>query len=237
MYKNKKVTLVFPTYNEQENIQNAIKDFKNIKIFDEIIVVDNNSTDKTNSIARKCGAQVVNEKKQGYGFALMKGLKSAKGNIIILCEPDGTFLDSDTKKLRNNLKSCDCIIGSRTHKKYIKKCANMNLGLRLGNILLAKLIQILFNSPPLSDCGCTYRVMKKSVVEKVLPNLTVGSSHFLPELTINVIQEGFSIKEIPVHYKKRIGKSKITGSLNKTIKVGFNMLILILKLRFDSLSS
>jgi hypothetical protein len=93
-----------------------------------------------------------------------------------------------------------------------------------GNRLLAKFIQILYQPDlSLSDCGCTFRAMKKSVVKKMLPKLKVGGSYFLAELLALTIKSNFKILEIPVTYKKRIGESKITGSLSRSIFVGFNM--------------
>lgn len=84
----------------------------------------------------------------------------------------------------------------------------------------------------LSDCGCTYRVLRRSVVQNVLPHLSVGGSHFLVDLLLCSIRSKSSLKEIPVHYQKRIGESKITGDFKKAIKVGWNMLFLAVTYRF-----
>lgn len=235
MYKGKKVSLVFPAYNEQDNIGKALSDFSSLGIFDEIIVVDNNSSDDTQKISERKGAKVVKEKRQGYGYALRKGMKAAQGDYIMLCEPDGTFLASDSLKLLKYLNDFDCVIGTRTNKTFIGKDANMSFFLRYGNIVLAKIIQVLFKTPPLSDCGCTYRAMRQAVVKKISPELTVGGSYFLPELTLVVLSHGHSLIEVPVRYKKRIGESKITGSPKRTVIVGVKMLFLVLKLRFTTI--
>lgn len=229
MYKNKKISLVFPAYNEEENIESAIKDFNSIRLIDEIIVIDNNSKDNTASIAKKEGAKVYLEKNQGYGFALIRGLKEARGDLIVLCEPDGTFSAEDLPKLLNLTEKYDLVMGTRTNKEYIRNGANMGPFLRLGNILVAKCIQILYGTNSLSDCGCTFRVFKKSIVEKILPHLKVGSSHFLPEtVALTRIARG-NVVEIPVHYGQRIGQSKITGSFRKSVSVGLNMIGIVLK--------
>ncbi|MBA7579028.1 hypothetical protein ES708_20894 [subsurface metagenome] len=90
MWKDKKISVVFPVYNEGENILRAIQDFSQPCI-DEIIVIDNNSTDNTRQEVKKTKAILIEEKKQGYGYAIRKGLKEAKGDYIIISEPDGTF--------------------------------------------------------------------------------------------------------------------------------------------------
>ncbi len=235
MYDDLRISLVFPAYNEEKNITQAITSFRNLKIVDEIVVVDNNSTDKTALLAKKKHAKVVTEKKQGYGFALRKGLGVAKGDVIVLCEPDGTFEAKDLLRMLKvlKIKKVDAVLGSRTNLKYIRRGANMKFALRTGNIALAKCMQVLFGMPPLSDCGCTFRILKKSVVKKILPNLKVGSSHFLPEVVIAMYTKGFSFVEVPVHYGKRIGVSKITGSLTKSIEVGWNMFSLIISSRIS----
>ncbi len=235
MYKAKKVSLVFPALNEEKNIARAIEDFKKIKICDEIIVVDNNSKDNTAKIARKNGAKVVYESKRGYGYALRKGMIKARGDYIILSEPDGTFDARDAVKLVKGLDKYDFVAGTRTNKDFIEEGANMGRLLRYGNMTVAKIMQVLFRTPSLSDCGCTFRVMKKSVVKAILPRLTVGGSHFLPETIINSAIAGFKILEVPVHYRARVGESKITGSKVRSIKVGWNMVKLIMKYRFGNI--
>lgn len=234
MYKGKKISLVFPAYNEEENIGAAIKDFQSIKLVDEIIVVDNNSRDKTSQIAKNTGARVMLERNQGYGFALRRGMKEATGDLIVLCEPDATFSVSDLPKLLSFTDRYDLAMGSRTNKRYIRNGANMGFLLRMGNMSVAKFMQLLYGLGNVSDCGCTFRVFKKSTVKKILPHLTVGGSHFLPETVVLTKLSGGDIVEIPVHYGRRIGESKITGSFKKSVKVGLNMIGIILKYKFNT---
>ena len=233
MYLGKKVSIVFPAYNEEKNIAQAVKDFKATKSVDEIIVVDNNSTDRTNDIAKKAGAKVVFEKKQGYGFALRHGLKQANGDYIVLCEPDGTFSSQDLKTLLSQMNKYDLVIGTRTNKKFIGNGANMGFMLRYGNISVAKFMQFLFSTGNMSDCGCTFRVFKKIFVKKMLPYFTVGTSHFIPETVVLTSILGGKILELPVHYNRRVGISKITGSFRKSVKVGLNMILLILNYKLN----
>lgn len=233
MYKGKKVSLIFPAYNEEKNIGAAIKDFQSIKLVDEIIVVDNNSCDNTSKIAKEEGTKVVLEKKQGYGFALKRGMKEASGDLVVLCEPDATFSSSDLPKLLSLTDKYDLVMGTRTNRKYIRNGANMGLFLRFGNMFVAKFVQILYGLNNISDCGCTFRVFKKSVVRKILPYFTIGGSHFLPETVVLTKILGGKIVETPVHYGQRIGQSKITGSFRRSVKVGLSMLGIILKYKIN----
>lgn len=234
MYKGKTVSLIFPAFNEEDNIFEAVAEFKKTNLFDEIIVVDNNSKDQTANLAKEAGAKVVKQQLQGYGFALQKGLAVAKGQLIMLAEPDGTFSAKDCKRLLQYLKNLDCVFGTRTNTDYIRPGANMKFALRTGNVLLAKLMQILYGMPPISDCGCTFRVFKKAVVQELLPHLTVGGSHFLPQTVLLTHLLGFQFREIPVRYQKRVGISKITGTLSRSVSVGSAMLNMIIQYRFSS---
>lgn len=229
MFDGKKVSLVFPALNEAENIAKAVKEFKSIAVFDEILVVDNNSSDNTATLAQKAGAKVVRETRQGYGFALRRGMEKTTGDYIILSEPDGTFSPSDTPRLLMHIKNYDMVTGTRTNPMYFTKDANMSPFLRFGNIAVAKLIQLLYKTNSLSDCGCTFRALRRSLVKKLLPAFTVGGQHFLAELVVLTTLSGGKIIEIPVHYQKRIGHSKITGSFKTSVTVGLRMLLVLLK--------
>lgn len=231
MYKGKTVSLVLPAYNEEKNIQKSIDEFKKTKVVDEILVINNNSSDNTEVLAKKSGAKVVNEIKQGYGFALRRGMKEAKGDLVVLCEPDGTFDATDITLLLDKTNDYDLVMGTRTNNKFIRKGANMGAFLRIGNIAVAKFMQALYGLGNTTDCGCTFRAFRKERLKKILPYLTVGGSHLLPETVVMIKISGGKILEIPVHYGERVGKSKITGSFTRAVKVGLNMVNIIVKNR------
>ena len=153
MWNGETVSVVFPAYNEEENIAEAVKDFKDTGIVDEVLVIDNNSKDRTAERAATAGGRVVGETTQGYGAALRRGLREATGTYIILAEPDGTFVGRDVVKLLAYSMDFDMVCGTRTTKELIRGSANMGWFQRSGNILVAKSIQWLFNGPSLSDCG------------------------------------------------------------------------------------
>lgn len=232
MYNNKKVSIVFPAYNEEKYIRAAIEDFFLADVVDEVVVVNNNSRDNTSEEASKTKALVILETKQGYGNALQRGLREAKGDIIIMAEPDGTFMGKDIIKLLSYSDDFEMVCGTRTTSELIWQEANMGWFLRLGNWIVAKMLEFLYDGPSLSDCGCTMRLIHREPLYRFIDKLTVGSSHFLPEMVILALKHNLKIIEIPINYRGRIGESKITGNWNGTFKTGFKMIWLIIRNRF-----
>lgn len=233
MYGSKTVSVVFPAYNEEQHIRRAVEDFFVPGIVDEIVVVDNNSKDRTRAEAETTRARVVQETAQGYGHALQRGLREATGDLIILAEPDGTFVGRDVLKLLAYSDDFEMVCGTRTTRELIWEQANMGWFLRVGNWAVAKLLQALHDAPSLSDCGCTLRLVRRESLAGFRDKLTVGGSHFLPEMVILALTHGVSVIEVPVNYRGRVGESKITGTLKGTLRTGFNMIGLILRYRFS----
>ena len=234
MFQAFKVSVVFPAYNEAKYVRAAVEDFLGGGVVDEIVVVDNNSRDGTAAEAAAGGARVVLETKQGYGHALQRGLREALGDLIILAEPDGTFVGRDVLKLLAYADEFEMVCGTRTTRELIWAEANMGWLLRIGNVLVAKLLEVLFDGPSLTDCGCTLRLVHRSALAKFQAQLTVGGSHFLPEMVILALKHRIRIVEIPVNYRGRVGESKITGSLQGTLRTGMNMIMLILRYWFKA---
>jgi|TARA_B110000014_G_C20122140_1_gene595198 hypothetical protein len=244
--ENPKICIIIPTYNEELSIEKVVKDFINQKYVEHVIVVDNNSSDKTVEIAKASNAKVItkNENK-GYSHSLVLGLKEAvktDANIIGTVEADGTFNAYDLEKMIPYLDNCDMVIGTRQNQVMTEK-GNQNSGFFVwANFILAKLIQMKYVSLEhmgivnLTDVGCVYRIMKKESLEKIVDKLThngtdqpIGGVGIGLYFTMQCIENDQKIIEIPVTFKKRIGKSKISGvSTGKTIRVGLNFLWLIL---------
>jgi glycosyltransferase involved in cell wall biosynthesis len=231
MYGERSVTVVFPAYNEEASIRPAVEDFFGTGVVDEILVVDNNSRDRTAHEAAQTKARVVRETAQGYGYALRRGLREASGDLIILAEPDGTFMGRDVLKLLAYSEDFDMVCGTRTTSELIWAQANMGWFLRQGNWVVAKMIQFLYGGPSLSDCGCTLRLIHRAALARLDAEFTVGGSHFLPEMVILALKRRLKIIEVPVNYRGRIGESKITGNLRGILRTGFRMIALILKYR------
>lgn len=233
MYGTRTVSIVLPAYNEEQYIRPAVEDFFASGVVDEVVVVDNNSRDRTAEEAARTRARVVTEPKQGYGNALRRGLREATGDLVIMAEPDGTFMGRDVLKLLAYSDDFEMVCGTRTTRELIWTQANMGWFLRVGNWTVAKMVQFLYGGPSLSDCGCTMRLIRRESLAKIQDDLTVGGSHFLPEMVILALKNHLTIIEIPVNYRGRVGESKITGSLKGTLSTGFRMIGIILKYRLS----
>jgi len=227
MWNNKKISIVFPCYNEEENIRNAIEEFFSIPEVDEIVVVDNNSVDRSKEEILKTKAKYVLEKKQGYGWALRRGMRESTGDIIFTVEPDGTFVAKDIYKFFAYADEFDVIFGSRTSKSLIWSHANMKWHLRLGNVIVAKLLEYLHRGPCLTDVGCTFKMIKSDTYEKIRKRFKIGDSSFSPEFMMHCLKVAKCV-EIPLNYQSRVGTSKITGKLSRAVRLGIKMIFLII---------
>jgi glycosyltransferase involved in cell wall biosynthesis len=235
MWRNERVSVIFPTYNEKDSICAAIDDFFASGFVDEIVVVNNNAAAGTDDEVKKTKARLVYERRQGYGYAIWKGLEEATGDYLIISEPDGTFSGRDVVKLLAYSDDFDYVLGTRTTRELIWEGANMGFFLKWGNWAVAKFLEFLFNTTTLTDVGCTMRLIKRNVYEKVKKHFTIGTQHFGPELTLLVIKSGTRFIEIPVNYKPRVGISSVTGSIKKAFALGVKMIFLILRYRFRKL--
>jgi glycosyltransferase involved in cell wall biosynthesis len=197
--------------------------------------VDNSSTDNTAEEIKKTSARYILETEQGYGSALIRGMKESSSDIIITCEPDLTFSHLDTYKFLVYLEDFDCVFGTRTSKSMIGVGSKMYSYLRYGNIIVAKLLGYLFFGPSLTDVGCSYKAFKSKSIKNVIHKLTVKGSHFQPELMIRLIESKNKIVEIPVYYLRRSGYSKITYSFYSSLRVALNMIKIILFLYLKKL--
>jgi len=232
MFNGKTVTVIFPTYNEKDSIRESIDDFDALGVVDELLVVNNNAAEGTSEEVQKTSAIQVFEKEQGYGAAILRGLREAKGDLVAICEPDSTFVEADLFKLLEYSRDFDVVYGSRTQNDMIWQGANMGIFLRWGNWAVAKLMEFLFGTCSLTDVGCTYRIMNRKSVELVLEKCKVKGSFFGPEMMIVTIRNKLKIIQIPLNYKHRIGESSVTGSFHKAFILGTQMILLIFRKRF-----
>ena len=237
MWQEQTVSVVFPTYNEKESIRAAIEDFFSSGYVDEIIVVNNNAAPGTSEEVAPTRAIEVFERQQGYGHAIQRGLAEASGDLLIISEPDGTFMGNDVLKLLAYSDDFDVIFGTRTSKELIWEGANMGFLLKLGNVVVAKMAEFLFNSTILTDVGCTMRLIRRSVYEKIRPRFASGGNDFGLEMMLIIIKQRIRFMEIPLNYRPRVGKSSVTGDLRKAIWLGICMAGRVLRARFTKLYS
>lgn len=234
MWRDKSVSVVFPTYNEKDSIRDAIEQFFASGYVDEIVVVNNNAAPGTSEEVAKTRAREVHEPAQGYGHACMRGLREATGDILILSEPDGTFLGRDVLKLLAYLDDFEFVIGTRTSRAMILEGANMGLFLKWGNVAVAKMTEVLFATPILTDMGCTMRGIHRPAYERIRDRLTIGGSQFGPHMLIEAILAGVRFMEIPVAYNKRVGESSVTGSFWKAALLGLQMIAMVWRYRITT---
>ncbi len=234
------VSVVVPAYNEEKTIVRVVEDYLKHPRVNEVLVVDNNSKDKTNELALKAGARVVSESRQGYGYASQCGIDESKGDIIILTEGDGSFRAKDVSKLLEYLKDCDMAIGTRTTRQMIEQGANMDSLVRWANLAFGKLIEVLWwnMKSRLTDVSCTYRALWRNSYRDIRPFLNAAGPEFSAEMMIAMLISRKRIIEIPVTFYKRLeGKTKSSINYLAKIRNAFQILKLSLKYRFNILDS
>jgi len=204
------VSIVLPCRDEEKSVGICIKTIKDamskLKYSYEIIVSDS-SKDKSASIAKKQGARVVKHNKVGYGNALLEGFNTAKGDIIVMADADNTYNFHEIPIFLEEIKQADFVIGSR-FKGEINKGAMPILHKYIGNPALTFILRLLFGAK-VSDAHCGFRAIKKSAFEKL--GLRTPGMEFASEMIIKAVQKGLKIKEIPITYHRRIGKSKMNS--------------------------
>ena len=234
MWRNKKVSVIFPTYNEKESIRAAIEDFFAEGLVDEIVVVNNNAADGTDEEVKATRARLVHETRQGYGYAIWKGLAEATGDLLIIAEPDGTFSGHDVIKMLAYSDDVPVVFGTRTSREFVWEGANMGFLLKFGNWGVGKLMEFLFNTTILTDVGCTMRLFDRQAYLRIAPQFTIGGSAFGPELMLLTILNKVPFVEIAVNYKKRVGTSSVTGNLFRAALLGVEMIGMVVKYRILS---
>lgn len=234
MWRDQKVSVIFPTFNEKDSIRAAIEDFAACEHVDEIVVVNNNAVTGTDEEVQKTSARLVHEEKQGYGFAIQRGLAEATGDLLVIAEPDGTFSGHDVYKLLAYSDDVPVVFGTRTSREFVWEGANMGILLKFGNWGVGKLMEFLFNTTILTDVGCSMRLLRREVFEAIAPQFRVGGSAFGPHLMLLVILNGFVFTEIPVNYKRRVGESMVTGNLFRAAWLGIEMTSMVIRYRILS---
>jgi glycosyltransferase involved in cell wall biosynthesis len=227
MFNGHTVAVVIPAYNEEGTIQSVVADFISSEYADEVIVVDNNCSDKTAEIASDAGATVIEESAPGYGCALRAGMAASEADIMVLTEADGSFKAQDLIKLLVYLDSAGMVLGTRTTRQMVQQGANMDFILRWGNVVAAKILQLLWyipHEPRLTDVGCTYRALWRDTYEKLRPGLTDTGPGFSPEMICEAFRHGVRVIEVPVSYHARdAGESSHSGGFWQVLRTAGKM--------------
>ena len=218
------VKVVIQALNEAASIGKVIAAIP--KWADEIIVVDNGSTDQTSQVASKNGAHVVTETQRGYGQACLTGMAAVEHcDIIVFLDADFSDYPEEIDLLVEPIAKgqVEMVIGSRV--KSAKAAQVLTPVQRFGNALACRLIQ-LFWGGNFSDLG-PFRAIRWSSLQ----SLRMNDRNFgwTIEMQIKAVRMGLSFREVPVSYRQRIGQSKISGTIKGSVMAGSKILWMILR--------
>ena len=228
--KSPVITVIIPAYNEEQSIGKVVTDIPR-NIVNHIIVVNNNSSDNTVKEAEKAGALVLDEKRRGYGWACLKGIEKSKSlNTDIVVFLDGDYSDFP-QEITNVLQPIleqnkDLVIGSRVLGKREK--GSLTPQQVFANCLATRLIR-LFYGAKFTDLG-PFRAIKSNALESIkMADKTYG---WTIEMQIKIVKNRYTFCEVPVNYRKRIGVSKVSGTVKGTILAGIKIIFAVFKYLF-----
>ena len=229
----KDTLVIIPAFNEESSLPLVLRDIPKERVR-EIIVVNNGSTDRTPEVAEENGATVLHESQKGYGKACLTGLTYAfKQNISNIAFLDGDYSDNP-KELTLLLKEIDSgfdlVIGSRTLGKA-EKDALLPQAI-FGNFLATRLMKLFFGGFAFSDLG-PFRIIRKNKLQEL--SMKDEDFGWTVEMQVKALIHQLSCTEVSVSYKKRIGVSKITGTIKGTFKAGHKILYTIFSLWHQTL--
>ena len=224
MYKEYKISCVIPCYNEEEGIKETLRIMPSY--IDEVIVVDNNSIDRTDEIAKEMGAKVVFEKKKGYGISCKRGFLKAEGEIIVVLDGDGTYPRSEIAKLVDFMleNALDFVSGCRFPLKNRKSMCRRNI---IGNEILTFFFCFLYRYK-IKDSQSGMWVFKKSLLSKL--RLLSNGMPFSEEIKIEALKKG-KFGECHIGYYERTGKTKLYP-----FKDGIKNLVFLFTKKFPNVS-
>ncbi len=226
------IDVIIPAYNEQDSIGNVLRDIPK-DLVREIIVCNNNSTDNTKAVALENGATVVDQPLKGYGNACLKGMAHIKAKPLSHHPDIVVFLDGDYSDHPEEMTklvapiivgNMDMVIGSRA-------LGNMESGAMMpqqifGNWLATNLIRLFYNYS-FTDLGPFRAIKWQQLLALDMQDKTFG---WTVEMQVKAAKHKLKCTEIAVTYRKRIGVSKVSGTLKGTILAGHKILWTIFKL-------
>jgi hypothetical protein len=225
------VTVVLTAYNDEDGIGGAVHDFREHPAVKRVIVVSNNSSDRTMQNAEEAGAIVYNETKPGYGQCVYRcfeeALKCEDATIIVLCEGDRTFRARDIDKLLAYLPHAEIVNGTRIVEQLRAYDTQLNTFMYYGNFFVGKLLEIKhLGHGTFTDVGTTYKVMRRDALERLLPKLNPRINlEFNAYFLDTALRTGTIVVECPITFHPRVGLSK-GGNVNtrRALAVGLRMM-------------
>lgn len=220
-----RISIIIPAYNEESSIGLVLDALPQEK-FHEIIVVDNGSTDATARVAQEHGARVVKEPRKGYGSACLKGIDELDApDIVVFIDGDFSDFPEEIVLLIRPIETGekDFVLGSRM---ILPKSQSALLPqARYGNRLAVFLIKLFFKHE-FTDLGPFRAIRYSSLMSIGMKDMDFG---WTVEMQIKAVRNGLRIREVPVNYRKRIGISKITGTVLGTFRAGTKIIYTIFK--------
>ncbi len=225
------VVVALTAYNDEDSIGEAVADFRAHPLVRAVIVVSNNSTDRTFERAQAAGAITFNEPAPGYGRCVYRCLSEAlvldRSELIVLCEGDMTFRAADIDKLVAYAPHADIVNGTRTVERLREYETQLSTFMFYGNLFVGKLLEFKhIGRATLTDVGTTYKLCRASALERLLPLVDPSvnlefNAHFLDR----ALAHGFDVVECPVTFHLRVGLSK-GGNVNngRALAVGMRMI-------------
>ena len=222
------VKVIIPAYNEENAIAKVIQDIP--PIVDQIIVVNNNSTDNTYNVAKAAGATVINELKRGYGYACLSGMnyissQETKPDIIVFLDGDYSDYPQQLSQLIAPIieKDIDLVVGARV--KALREKGAMTYPQKFGNWLATFLMKLFFGAR-FTDLGPFRAIKYHKLLALHMEDKTYG---WTVEMQLKAVKQKYSYVEVPMNYRNRIGVSKVSGTLKGTIFAGIKILTWIFK--------
>lgn len=215
-----KVAVIIPVYNEEASIALVIEEIPR-DLVDEIFVVDNASTDRSAELARCAGARVVAAPERGYGSACLAGIEAASGyDVLVFLDGDHSDYPEDLSELLKPILTGDqdLVIGSRMLDRDSRRALLPQS--RFGNWLATRLMRLLFGIQ-CSDLGPFRAITRESLHRLAMRDRTFG---WTVEMQLRAKLAGLRVLEVPVRYRARIGKSKISGTVRGAVLAGYKIL-------------
>jgi glycosyltransferase involved in cell wall biosynthesis len=222
------VKVIIPAFNEEASIGEVVREIPK-SFVDEIIVVNNASTDDTEGMARSSGATVLQEPVPGYGRACLKGMQylsqGAAPSIVVFLDGDRSDYPGEIEQLIQPIldDTADIVIGSRT--LGVKEPGSMTPQQLFGNWLATRLLRLLYGVR-FTDLGPFRAIRYDKLLRLGMKDQDYG---WTVEMQLKAAKQGLRCREIPVRYRKRIGVSKISGTLKGTILAGHKIITTIFK--------
>lgn len=217
------VSLIIPALNEAESLGFLLNEVP-LGLVQQVIVVNNGSTDNTAEVAQAAGAVVIHEPRRGYGFACAAGTAAAEGDVLVFLDGDGSFVPGELINLLTPLAQgqADLALGSRMRRNSVV----MPFHQRFGNLLFAWLLRQRFDLR-LTDLG-PYRAVRRELLLKL--NMQEHTYGWPLEMIIKTARLRSPIVEVPVTYRPRFaGHSKVGGTLRGSILAAYRFFYVLLR--------